>query len=399
VGLSQIPREQHEQWHEGLQKAPRWDLFCTVVDNYGDIGVCWRLARQLAREHGLAVRLWVDHLPSFRRICPTLDVGLDAQVQSGVEIRRWTAPFPDVVPAAVVIEAFACNLPERYIAAMAAQAQDGLRPVWINLEYLSAEAWVVGCHGLASPHPSLPLVKHFFFPGFVPGTGGVLRESALGEERRAFQGNTAAQEDFWRGLGLPTRGARAPQESRLSLFCYPNPAAAKLFAELAASPAPSLCLVPEGVASEAIAGFFDGASAYQRGNLEVRVLPFVEQAQYDRLLWACDCNFVRGEDSFVRAQWAARPVVWHIYPQDEEAHQRKLLAFLDLYCAGLAPETAADMREFWLAWNHQLAVGPGWTGLWRHRAGLQAHADRWACELSKTTGLAENLVRFCAGKL
>ncbi|WP_187492385.1 elongation factor P maturation arginine rhamnosyltransferase EarP, partial [Pantoea agglomerans] len=22
-----------------------WDIFCTVVDNYGDIGVTWRLAR------------------------------------------------------------------------------------------------------------------------------------------------------------------------------------------------------------------------------------------------------------------------------------------------------------------------------------------------------------------
>ena len=45
-----------------------WDIFCTVVDNYGDIGVCWRLARQLAAEHGFAVRLWVDDLASFARL-------------------------------------------------------------------------------------------------------------------------------------------------------------------------------------------------------------------------------------------------------------------------------------------------------------------------------------------
>ena len=24
-----------------------WDIFCSVVDNFGDIGVTWRLARQL----------------------------------------------------------------------------------------------------------------------------------------------------------------------------------------------------------------------------------------------------------------------------------------------------------------------------------------------------------------
>ena len=26
-----------------------WDMFCRVIDNYGDIGVCWRLAADLAR--------------------------------------------------------------------------------------------------------------------------------------------------------------------------------------------------------------------------------------------------------------------------------------------------------------------------------------------------------------
>ena len=39
-----------------------WDVFCRVVDNYGDAAVCWRLARQLADEHGARVRLWIDLL-------------------------------------------------------------------------------------------------------------------------------------------------------------------------------------------------------------------------------------------------------------------------------------------------------------------------------------------------
>ncbi len=390
-----MPARQHEK-KEGPLGQQRWDLFCAVVDNYGDIGVCWRLARQLAQEHGLTVRLWVDHLPTFHRICPTLDADLDTQIQSGVEIRRWVQPFPDVPPAEVVIEAFACKLPDDYVAAMAALGQDGQRPVWINLEYLSAEAWVAGCHGLASPHPSLPLVKHFFFPGFVPGTGGLLRESALGEKRRTFQRDTAAQDEFWRGLGVPARPA---QETRVSLFCYPNPATVGLFAAWAASPTPILCLVPEGVASVAITAFFGDAATYQRGNLKVRVLPFVEQAQYDHLLWACDCNFVRGEESFVRAQWAARPMVWHIYPQDDEVHHQKLQAFLDLYCPSLVSPANADLREFWLAWNHQQAGEPGWAAFWRHREAQQAHAEWWADDLLKSTDLAENLVKFCRGKL
>jgi uncharacterized repeat protein (TIGR03837 family) len=131
---------------------PSWDIFCRVIDNFGDVGVCWRLARQLAGEHGLAVRLWVDDLAAFRRLCPAIDAGRAVQSWQGVDIRLWPEPFPEVEPAGVVIEAFACELPERYVRAMAARVA---RPRWINLEYLSAEAWVGECHGLASPSPQL----------------------------------------------------------------------------------------------------------------------------------------------------------------------------------------------------------------------------------------------------
>ena len=135
-------------------RAESCDIFCTVVDNFGDIGVSWRLARQLANEHGMAVRLWVDDLTSFARLCPQVDVMLDTQYQQAVEVRRWPAEFPPVESAALVIEAFACRLPQRYEAAMAARVD---KPVWINLEYLTAEDWVEGCHRLPSPHPTLPL--------------------------------------------------------------------------------------------------------------------------------------------------------------------------------------------------------------------------------------------------
>ena len=37
----------------------RWDLFCRALDNYGDIGVGWRLAADLGAR-GEAVRLWLD---------------------------------------------------------------------------------------------------------------------------------------------------------------------------------------------------------------------------------------------------------------------------------------------------------------------------------------------------
>ena len=153
-----------------------WDIFCRVIDNYGDIGVCWRLARQLVREHGKTVRLWVDDLPSLSAICPEARPDVSSQQVAGVRICHWRPDFVTDSTASVVIEAFACELPPDYIAAMAQRPQ---RPCWINLEYLTAEAWADGCHGMASPHPELPLVKHFFFPGFTRLTGGLLRESHI----------------------------------------------------------------------------------------------------------------------------------------------------------------------------------------------------------------------------
>ena len=152
----------------------RWDIFCRVVDNYGDIGTCWRLAQQLAAEHGADVRLWVDRLQSFAQLCPAVSADAEVQHVERIEIRRWRADFSQVEAADVVIEAFACELPESYIAAMARQT---VAPAWINLEYLSAEAWVEDCHRLSSLRTKWPLTKYFFFPGFTSRTGGLLQNA------------------------------------------------------------------------------------------------------------------------------------------------------------------------------------------------------------------------------
>lgn len=370
-----------------------WDIFCAVVDNYGDIGVGFRLARQLAAEHGLRVRLWVNDLATFRRICPEIDPNREAQTVAGIEVRRWAEPFPETAPAEVVVEAFGCRTPERYVAAMAALAR---KPAWINLEYLSAEPWVSGCHGLPSPHPRLPLVKYFFFPGFVAGSGGLLAESDLARRRDAFRRDSAARAGFWRELGLPEPG---PEELVASLFCYENAALPELLTAWSAEAFPVRCLVPEGQILPRLSAWFGETarvgSALSRGGLEVRILPFTAQARYDRLLWVCDLNFVRGEDSFVRAQWAARPLVWHIYPQRKDAHWAKLSAFLDRYGADLAPDAAAWLRRLWEAWNRGEGMGAAWSGFGTHRAALEAHARRWAGRLAAHGDLAGNLVHFC----
>lgn len=370
-----------------------WDLFCPVVDNFGDIGVCWRLARQLATEHRISIRLWVDDLTVARRLIPKLDTTVRCQQLGGVEIWLWNDPLPTVEPGEVVIAAFAGNLPEDFLLAMANRNPKSL---WINLEYLSAEDWVSGCHGLPSPHARLPLTQYFFLPGFDADTGGLIHEADYASRRAAF-----SAEDFWATLEFPPR---KPNELRIALFSYENNAIRELLKVWSEGDFPVTCLVPEGRVLPGLAAEF-GVSGLRAGDrllrdkLTVRILPFVEQSCYDELLWACDLNFVRGEDSFVRAQWAEAPFVWQIYVQEQDAHLEKLDAFLARYRDGLDAVTARALIDFWLAWNRGEGVAAAWPAFRAALPVLAAHGVEWSSRLQEGGDLASRLVQFCKLKL
>ena len=376
---------------------PKWEIFCQVVDNFGDIGVCWRLARDLARREQGAVRLWVDDWTVLARICPAA-AGMDPAVGGtvdGVELRQWTPAFVASVPGEIVIEAFACELPPTQLEAMAAQA---VAPVWINLEYLSAEDWVAGCHGLASPHPRLALVKHFFFPGFDANTGGLLREPELLARRERFvtqpQGRAA-----WRAA----RGLPVAEDDGLvvSLFAYEQAAVRALLRAWEQSARPVHVLVPVSRILPDVAAALDCAipevgARIERGALCVHVLPFTDQDGYDELLWACDLNFVRGEDSFVRAQWAGVPCVWQIYPQDDDAHFDKLEAFMARYLAGVAVREAEAFSAFWRAWNGRGDPAAAWPAFAAALPELHRRAVRWCDDLARQSDLVSRLTKFCS---
>lgn len=364
------------------------DLFCRVVDNYGDAGVAWRLARQLADEHALQVRLWLDRPEVLGSMEPRLNPAAPRQRVAGVEIHLWQEDFPETEPGDAVIEAFGCPLPQRFLEAMARRRP---APVWINLEYLSAETWVESYHGLPSPHPRLPLTQYFFYPGFTARTGGLLRERGLADRREATQRDPQA---FWRSLGLAV-----PQENMLvvSLFCYPDAAFPSLFETWAQGEQPILALTPGGRDNPAWRD--TGIGPWRRGNLEVQPLPFLSQEAYDRLLWACDLNFVRGEDSFVRAQWAARPFVWHIYRQADQAHRVKLEAFLKRYTQTLPASAALALARFHEVWNESASQAAAWPALAGELAALGRHAATWERQLRGQADLARQLVIFITGKI
>ncbi|MGZ5033398.1 MAG: elongation factor P maturation arginine rhamnosyltransferase EarP [Usitatibacter sp.] len=385
----------------------RWDIFCRVVDNFGDVGVSWRLARQVAREHGKRVRLWLDDLTVLSKLRPEIDPAYDIQKLEAVEVMRLREPFEADEVADVVVETFGCDPPEPYVLAM---ARRDVKPRWINLEYLSAEQWVESSHALPSPHPRLPLVKHYFFPGFTAKTGGLLRERSLLKRRDEFQRDSGAQAAFWTSLV-----GKAPPEGalKMSLFTYAGAPVDGLARSCLQFPGPVWLIAPEGAAAAALQGY--GVPAHdvlrrndhpggRRRELEVFVVPFLAQDRYDELLWACDVNFVRGEDSFVRAQWAAKPFVWHVYPTDDGAHWIKMAAFLARYTKALDRNHAAAVGALWDAWNRRgddtpgERAGPGlaesWAGFASRRQALGAHARGWSEGLARQRDLAAELVNF-----
>jgi len=379
-----------------VSETRTWDVFCRVVDNYGDVGVSWRLARQLAREHHKKARLWVDDLTVLAKLRPEIDPARDVQTLEQVEVARIRERFDAGDVADVVVETFGCDPPAAYVEAMAAREP---KPRWINLEYLSAEEWVEGSHALPSPNPRLPLVKHFFFPGFTPRTGGLLREESLLRRRDEFQADEGAQAAFWASLvgEAPAKGT-----IMVSLFNYSGTPVESLARACVQYPGPVWLVAPEGIAATELEGWRMTRTA--RDTLHVHVVPFLPQDRYDQLLWACDVNFVRGEDSFVRAQWAGRPFVWNAYPTDDGAHWVKLSAFLARYTAGLDRTHAAALTALWEAWNRREAAPseegtkPGlpeaWAGFAARLEVFCEHAKRWSTKLAHRPDLSAELVDF-----
>ena len=354
----------------------QWDIFCRVIDNLGDIGVCWRLSADLATR-GQRVRLWVDESEPLRWMAPGALEGR----WPGVQVIPWTRPLPEglaasLAPADVWIEAFGCDPADEMVLALAERIGRGeAAPVWLNLEYVSAEPYVERCHRLPSPiltGPLLGLTKWFFYPGFTQRTGGLLREEDLLSRQSAF--NPTA---WLASLALP-----AGNQPRVSLFCY-EPPGLRTVLQQAGAQARSDWLVTTGRAAEAVAT--ECRKGLHTGQARLHNVPRLTQHDYDHLLWSCDLNFVRGEDSLVRALWAGKPFVWHIYPQHDNAHHAKLDAFLDWL------QAPRSLRRFHHIWNGLLApeaaVWPDDATLAEWKACTQEARQRLLAQHDLTTQL------------
>jgi uncharacterized repeat protein (TIGR03837 family) len=358
-----------------------WDIFCRVVDNLGDVGVCWRLSADLAAR-GQRVRLWIDQPEPLRWMAPG---ALEGRVP-GVQVIAWTTPMAHEamagwMPGEVWVEAFGCDpAPECALRLAEWVAQGGPAPVWINLEYLSAEPYVERSHCLPSPVMAGPLkglTKWFFYPGFTPTTGGLLRESDLAQR----------QADFDAAVWLREQGLAGTAPRRVSLFCYEPPALAEVLRAAGEDAQTSDWLLTPGRSAQAVAALPAPGPACR-----LHMLQPLPQREFDHLLWACDLNFARGEDSLVRALWAGQPFVWQIYPQHDNAHHAKLDAFLNWL------DAPASLRRFHQQWNGiasaEGGVWPGWAVVYSWRGCVQAARAR----LLAQPDLSQQLIGFVTGK-
>ncbi|WP_274571427.1 elongation factor P maturation arginine rhamnosyltransferase EarP [Neisseria leonii] len=376
-------------------RPPACWLFCTVIDNFGDIGVSWRLATILSAEWQADVYLWLDDENALRALCP--DLPALPCTYKGIHLNRWQegrhadglhcAGTPDYI-----IETFGCRLPE-------AVEHHARRPDtwWLNWEYLSAEAWAEAMHGKASLLADGSR-KHFWLMGFSEKSGGLLRE-------KNYTAPDSATLRRWRAaLPIP------PQNSSPEwlLFGYRSTVWPQWLAAWQTLGRPLTLLL----AGHQIADSFRQAgmlpadalhtvgSSFMLGNIRLIRLPFVPQSEFDNLLHHADMAVVRGEDSFVRAQLAGKPFLWHIYPQDEAAHLPKLDAFWQL----AAPYYDATVFRAHQALSGEIngseklddtARTTAWHTLMSQYACWQDSTHRWSAALHAQPSAVEKLAKFC----
>jgi uncharacterized repeat protein (TIGR03837 family) len=328
-----------------------WDIFCNVVDNFGDIGVCWRLACNLAAR-GKQVRLWADDVSPLAWMAPS--------GHSHVEVIDCQHGLPNdqnYVLGDVLVDTFDCEFAINLIAVKSINTlatgqfnpqKSSIQPVWLNLEYLTAESFAERAHTLPYVHRSGAAqgwTQRYFYPGFNDKTGGLLREADLFERQKAFD------RVVWLNQFLtPNQLNFSETTTYISLFCYEPAALEALIDQLAASETQTCLLVTAGRATAAINALLEHKKYLQPAyllpkQLSILYIPQLTQTDFDHLLWSCDLNFVRGEDSLVRAIWAGKPFIWQIYPQHDGAHHAKLDAFLTMM------DAPASLRAAHVAWN------------------------------------------------
>lgn len=297
------------------------DIFCCVIDNLGDAGVCLRLAKQLVSHYGLSVRLWCDDLQLLRRLEP-----MPSKYLVFYEWDKHTT----ATPASIVICGFGCTLSEAYLQSMLALQKP---PKYLHLEYLSAEKWVETTHALESIHPRLGLKQYFCNPGFNQRTGGLLinKISKKNTNYKNYKVYKNYKDNNHLSITTHLKKHQPNHSNQLQIFCfaYDLPPLYVWIAAVKQYAKQMNCLIkwvlPHTAASKIVY-----QAVYDEPLHQYECLPFLSQIEFDIVLNTCDIVWVRGEDSAMTAMFSGLPMLWQLYPQtDIYAKSSKLNAYLD----------------------------------------------------------------------
>ena len=375
-------------------------VFVRVIDNWGDVGVGWRLCMQLACSFPWRVRLWIDDVAALGKLVLAAEL---AAVQDTVMVEKWSDDdsvslrLAQLADPVMVIETFGCDLPSPVLRRM-----QQCQPLWLNWEYLTAEDWAVDLQAM----PSLQgngLAKYFWFMGIDQQSGGLLREANYLSRRNEFLQQPCLQQAFKQQYGLPLEHVG----QLWLIFAYTSERWAQWLSMWRGANEPiTLWLAGHEVADSLRAAGVIAADALQQvgdtfelEQVTMVRIPFVPQSAFDNLLWLADGAIVRGEDSFVRALWAGLPFLWHIYQQEEAVHLQKL----DAYWHKASINWPASVREAVLALSADLNGGEHlseslrlrlWQNLRSEWQNWVNAASTWSDSLHLHSSAMERLARF-----
>ena len=336
------------------------DIFCEVIDNYGDVGVAYRLAREFKRIYpNKQLRFIISKTEELDLIKKAEDITIIAYKNiDKIE-----------TPADLVIETFACNIPETYMNKALKTSK-----LIINLEYFSSENWVDDFH-LQESFLGGNLKKYFFIPGLSEKSGGIILDKEFLDRKNKVQEN--------REYYLKQFNINENYDLIISVFSYEKNFDNFLKTLQKLDKKVLLLLLSEKTQKNFIK-YFDNNNYYDK--IKAVKLPFFTYDKYEELLALCDINLVRGEDSFVRALLLAKPFLWHIYPQDENAHIIKLESFLEKYCPN-----NKELKETFINYNINK---DDFSYFFKNLDEIKKYNEKYSDYLIENCNLMDKLINF-----
>ena len=376
-------------------------ILCKVVDNFGDIGVVYRLARALSDlRPELELTLVVSNLDSFHKMASQIDPKktiqdfryknstwkiLDWNLETESGKRKTENEEQLLTPdCSVILECFQCGRPDWLENILF--APDFAQTVQIiQIDYLTAEDYADEFHLLKSGTRKTNIKKIFFMPGFTPKTGGLIinDQPVINSENPGFSSLTQqafkifffAYEDDCTSV---VNGISAFQDKMREMN--------KEFSVTVYLADGKSC-VP-----------FERSWKKINSPFKIEKIPFLQQEEFDYFIAQMDFLFVRGEDSLARAALTGLPYVWQAYKQDENYQLVKVNALLERMKESFGAQEFEPIQLFWQSYNdykNQTQPEPLTKMLLdcanlKNTAGFKAFAK----ELHENGNLAKHLLEF-----